>query len=123
MPTTLTPATPAEIITALLGGRSLRYLRHSIGKLSDQDYRQLSCTLCCMRNEATADGPERASEIDRFLAGDGAGSPPDKCRIYTRSSWCPLIDAALPGRTSSTTKGSRPSSAPSSAAAEGGTCA
>jgi hypothetical protein len=91
MPTTLTPSTPEEIIAAMLGGRSARYLRESIRTLSFHDYRELSCTLCCMRNEVAQ---ERATEIDRLLAGNDAGSPPDKCRIYARSSWCPLIDAA-----------------------------
>jgi hypothetical protein len=110
MPTTSTPAKPTEIITALLTGSSLRYLRESIGRLSSRDYQELSCTLCCMRNEVAGNCRERASEIDRFLAGDGSGSPPDKCRIYIRSSCCPLIEAvpldlrALPQAEGSTTR-------------------
>jgi hypothetical protein len=87
-------ATPAEIITALLRGSSVRLLRESIRKLSARDYRELSCNLCCMRSEIAANCQERASEIDRLLGGDGIGSPPDRCSIYTGTSWCPLIDAA-----------------------------
>jgi hypothetical protein len=94
MPTTLTPATPAEIVAALLGGSSARYLRESIGRLSSHDYRELSCTLCCMRNEVAVSCQERANEIDRLLAQNGNGCPPTNCKIYAHSSWCPLIDAA-----------------------------
>ena len=94
MPTTLTPATPADFVAALLGGSSARYLRESIRRLSSQDYLELSCTLCCMRNEVAANCQERANEIDRLLAANGNGSPPNSCRIYALNSRCPLIDAA-----------------------------
>ncbi len=95
MPTTLTPATtPAELVAALLAGNSARYLRESIGRLSFHEYRELSCTLCCMRNEVAASSQERAIEIDRLLAANGSGCPPDNCKIYAHTSWCPLIDAA-----------------------------
>jgi hypothetical protein len=47
-----------------------------------------------MRNEAAANCQERAREIDRLPDGDSTGRPPDRCRIYTRTACCPLIDAA-----------------------------
>jgi hypothetical protein len=91
----MTPA--AEIITALLGGSSAEHLSESIGTLSSRDYRELCCTLCCMRNEVEANCRERAEEIDRFLSLNSCGGQPFNCGIYERSSgWCPLIgDAPL----------------------------
>jgi hypothetical protein len=94
MPTTATPPKPADLVAALLAGTSARYLRESIWMLSIDDYRDLCCTLCCMRKEVAAKSQERADEIDRFLASTNNGSPVINCRIYARSSWCPLIDAA-----------------------------
>lgn len=94
MPTTPTQATPADLVADLLAGASASHLRDSIWALSIDDYRDLCCTLCCMRNEVAANSPERADEIDRFLASTNNGSPVINCRIYARSSWCPLIDAA-----------------------------
>lgn len=89
-----TPATPSEIISALLGGSPARCLRRSIGRLSLHDYRELSCTLCCIRNEVAANCQERAREIDRVLERNGSASSPANCKIYAMSSGhCPLIEA------------------------------
>src|ERR1035438_7175816 len=89
VPSLPTPATAPEIITALLGGSSARFLRKSIRGLSCNDYRKLCCMLCCMRDEVAANCRERATEIDRVLAAEGTGGLAN-CKIYSLSSGhCP----------------------------------
>jgi hypothetical protein len=97
MTTTSTPPAAADLIAALLGGKSARYLRESIWMLSFDDYRALCCTLCCMHKEAAVECSACADEIDRLLASTNNGGPVINCRIYKSTSWCPLIEAAPTG--------------------------
>lgn len=69
-----------EIITALLGGSSAGYLRESIRGLSSDDRQDLCRTLRHMRDEVAANCRERADEIDRVLASNGAS--PSNHKIY-----------------------------------------
>ena len=94
---TQTPGT--EIILALFGGGSADQFNESTRRLSPTDYRELCCTLCCVRNEVAANCQERADEIDKFLARNGAGKPIG-CKINALNSGrCPLVGSvplALP---------------------------
>jgi hypothetical protein len=85
--------TTTKIVEALLAGVSVDRLKEPIRGLSPDDYRDLCCTLCCVREEVAVNCRECAKEINRLLTRSGSGGSPTNCKIYTASSgWCPLID-------------------------------